>query len=892
MACLVGQTLGRYSVIEELGAGGMGVVYRAHDDRLDRDVALKVISPGALNDASRKRFRKEALILSRLSHPGIQTIHDFESFENLDVLVSELVPGCSLDAKLANEPLPEKEIISLGLQLAQGLAASHDAGVLHRDLKPANLRITPDGRLKILDFGLATLSCETVRALSTTETLFEAPTGVAGTLPYMSPEQLLGETIDERSDLYSAGAVLYEMATGTLPFPETVATRLTNDILHKAPPAPREFNKKLSPELEQIILKCLDKDADLRYQSAKELAADLRRMTAGSSVRMAVPSQPRRQTRKTIAIVGSAVIAIAAAITFFLLWPHRTGPRHGEVRFEQLTNFTDSAGVPALSPDGKILAFIRGHGELGRSNQQGQIWVKFLPDGDPKQLTSQNPRKDTLAFSPDGSRIFYTAVADQFRWDTWSVPVLGGEPRLFLPNATGLSWLGSDQLLFSEMQIGIHMGLVTSNQSRTERRDIYWPPTEAGMVHRSALSPDGKWLLMVEMDGVGWLPCRLTPFDGSSAGRQVGPAAACTAVAWSPNGKWMYFTASPGGVFHVWRQRFPDGAPEQLTSGPTEEERIAVAPDGRSLITAAGLRQSTVSIHDAKGDREVTTEGYSILPTISPDGSKLYYLQRGGESRSYISGELWVCDLHTGQRESALPGLVLSYYSLARDGKRVLFAIAKGEKGAGLWVADLEKRTPPHQLTSSGEERAFFGAPGEIIYQSVEQPSHIMRIKEDGTGREQISSDPLLYLFSVSPDHNWAAVGVASDSGHGSGTAVLAYSLHNAKSVTLCDSCVVGFGPARTLSPTVAWGPDGKSLFFALRVFNLGVPKTAVLSLKNGSSLPAINVAALKSEHDFVAAGAQIINESSVFPGPNLSMYAFTRQSAQTNLYRIHLPGD
>jgi Tol biopolymer transport system component len=893
MASLVGQTLGRYSIIEELGAGGMGVVYRAHDDRLERDLALKIIAPGELDESARKRFRKEALILSRLSHPAIQTIHDFDTVEGVDFLVSELVPGVTLDTRITGEPLPEKEIVSLGLQLAQGLAASHAAGVLHRDLKPANLRVTPDGRLKILDFGLATLSHETVMALSTTETLVEAPTGVAGTLPYMSPEQLLGEAIDERSDLYSAGAVLYEMATGQLPFPETIAIRLTNAILHGAPILPSAINRKLSPELERIILKCLEKDPELRYQSAKELAADLRRMQLGETRRLgSPPASSVRRARKAAAVAGVAALAAALVVAAALWWIFRTRPTSsgGAVAYEQITNFTDSAGVPALSPDGKILAFIRGPGEFGDSNNDGQVWVKMLPDGEPKRLTNHPQRKDTLAFSPDGSRLFYTAVEEKFRWNTWTVPVLGGDSRLYLPNATGLSWIDGHRIMFSEIHTGVHMGLVTANESRSNQRDIYWPPTEAGMIHRSALSPDRKWVLMVEMDGTDWLPCHLVPFDGSTTGQRVGPPAACTAVAWSPDGNWMYFTASAGGSFHVWRQAFPDGKPEQLTFGPTEEEGIVAAPDGKSLITAAGMRQSAIWVHHAQGDRQITSEGFSFLPTLSPDGARVFYLQRAGTSRAYVSGELWVCDLKTGERERVLPGLVLAHYALSPDGKKAVFAIAEGESGAGLWIADLEKRTPPRQLTSQGEYRAFFGPPGEIVYQTAEQPSRLMRIKLDGTGREQMSPDPLLHLVSLSPDAKWATVVVAEGTGPDSGTAIRAYPLRGGTPITLCNTCVVGFGPARTQAPSVSWSPDGRFLYVALRYFNIRVEKTAVFPLKTGTSFPSVNIAALRSEKDFVAAGARILDEASVFPGPEAAVYAFTLRPAQKNLFRIRLP--
>ena len=219
------------------------------------------------------------------------------------------MPGLSLDTRLQSGALPEKEVVDLGFQLAQGLAAAHAAGVLHRDLKPANLRVTFDGRLKILDFGLATLSREAVLTLSTTQTLATAPTGIAGTLPYMSPEQLLGEQVDARSDIYSAGVVLFELATQRLPFNDSLVPKLTNAILHQAPPALRALAPKLSIEFERIVLKCLEKDPELRYQSAKELATDLRRLEAASSA-VTVAAPPRKRSRRWLvpAIGGARVL--------------------------------------------------------------------------------------------------------------------------------------------------------------------------------------------------------------------------------------------------------------------------------------------------------------------------------------------------------------------------------------------------------------------------------------------------------------------------------------------------------------------------------------------------------------------------------------------------------
>ena len=276
---LIGKALGHYRILEKIGAGGMGEVYRAQDEHLDREVAIKVLPPGTLSDeSSRKRFRKEAIALSKLNHPNIATIHDFDSQQGLDFLVMEYIPGITLSEKLANRSLPEREIIALGTQLAEGLSAAHDQGVIHCDLKPCNLRLTTDGRLKILDFGIAKLF-DPERGGLKAETLTQSvdDSYLKGTLPYMSPEQVNGEHIDTRTDIYGFGVVLYEMATQQRPFREESASRLLASILQQPVVAPRELSPQLSPELERIILKCLEKDPSRRFQSAKELAIDLDR---------------------------------------------------------------------------------------------------------------------------------------------------------------------------------------------------------------------------------------------------------------------------------------------------------------------------------------------------------------------------------------------------------------------------------------------------------------------------------------------------------------------------------------------------------------------------------------------------------------------------------------
>lgn len=309
--------LSHYRIVEQIGAGGMGVVFLAHDERLQRDVALKVLPPRTVSDPdARKRFVKEALTLSKLNHPNIATVFDFDTHNGTDFLVTEYIPGVSLDHMLAGGPLPEKEIVHLGSQLAEGLRAAHEQGIIHLDLKPANLRITRDVRLKILDFGLAKMLHTEPNPTIDTESVtgFQS---VRGTPPYMAPEQLLEAKQDERTDIWAVGCVLYEMATGRRPFLGS-GPALIDAILHQPPPPPSEVNAQISWGLEAIILKCLEGEPALRYHSAREIAVDLLRLTAPSSIGRAIETTRRGRSRKLAKLV--AMVALFLAIAGLAFW--------------------------------------------------------------------------------------------------------------------------------------------------------------------------------------------------------------------------------------------------------------------------------------------------------------------------------------------------------------------------------------------------------------------------------------------------------------------------------------------------------------------------------------------------------------------------------------------
>lgn len=312
----IGHVLGHYRIVEKIGAGGMGVVFRARDERLDRDVALKILPKQVLlSEAARRQFRREALSLARITDPHVAMAFDFGQDNGVSYLVTEYVPGMTLDAKLAGRPLPEAVVLQLGKQLASGLEAAHKEGVIHRDLKPSNLKVTPDGQLKILDFGLAYMlrnGAEVGETAPLTETYSDA-----GTLPYMGPEQVKGHTPDERADLWSAGIVLYEMSTGKHPFRGSTGTRLIAAILEQAPVPPREANSKISEGLERIILRTLQKDPKERYQSAGDLRIDLANLATGTA-----PIYPKqvsaRGGRRWLPIIIAAAVVFVGAGTWWM----------------------------------------------------------------------------------------------------------------------------------------------------------------------------------------------------------------------------------------------------------------------------------------------------------------------------------------------------------------------------------------------------------------------------------------------------------------------------------------------------------------------------------------------------------------------------------------------
>ena len=868
-----GTMIGVYRIEHLLGEGGMGAVYRAIDTKLNRAVAIKFLSNELADASARRRFQREAQLASSLNHPHILTVLDADESDGRQYLVTELVEGGTVRDWARAARRDWHDVVETLVGVADGLAAAHEAGILHRDIKPENILLTRSGHAKLADFGLAKLEDSPI-ALTRTDIERTRPGAIIGTAAYMSPEQANGQPVDARSDIFSFAIVLYQLLAGRRPFEGATELEVLNAIVNRAPDA---LPDSVPRPLRALIERGLQKDPAARVQTMGEMAGELRQLVRQS--REAV-SPPQGQTRG----FGwkAAVVALLAMIAFgvAVMMRPRTTPSPTPTQYIQVTNFADSATSPALSPDGGLLAFIRGPSTFFGP---GQVYVKALPDGEPEQITDDAELKFGPQFTQDGAAVAYTTGigVESDSMDTWIAPARGGRPRLLLRNAGGMTWHndanGQRRVLFSELTgMGGQMSVIESSETRSGARTVYAPPPPNGMAHRFSRSPDGRWMLAVEMDVYSWLPCRVVPFDGSATGRQVGPVPSqCTDAAWSPNGTWMYFTAQTANGVHIWRQRFPDGAPEQVTSGAVTEEGIQFAPDGRSFLTSIGTSQSTLWIHDARGDRQVTSEGFSFMPSISPDGKKLYYLVRANGLRSWNQGALWVIDLESGQRQRLIPDHQLIHYSLSADGQRIVFVTVDDQARSPVRVASLNDLQAARQITTMNATAAFFGAPGEVMFGGAADFA-IHRVKDVGGESQKVIPTPLV-LLNVSPDGQWIAVQDPRAWG-----ALIVYPARGGSPLKLCDLCAPPWG-VETTPFFLGWSPDGQALFWR---FTSGL---FAISLQAGRMLPAIPSAGLPSK-DTVGAlpGARLITTTSdAFPGPNPSVYAFMKVTTQRNIYRV-----
>ncbi|HKW24462.1 MAG TPA: protein kinase [Terriglobales bacterium] len=695
MALAAGAKLGHYEVLGFLGAGGMGEVYRALDPRLKREVALKILPADFAGDSERlRRFEQEARTAGALNHPNLLAVYDVGAQDGTPYLVSELLQGETLRARLAAGPMPARRALEIATQMAQGLAAAHEHGIIHRDLKPENIFVCKDGRVKILDFGLAKLT----RAATVGEnsaTFDETQPGLLlGTVAYMAPEQVRGRPADARSDIFSFGVVLYEMLSGKRLFQRETPADTTTAILVEEPPNLGEMARGVPPALERIVLHCLEKEPERRFQSMRDLGFSLQSLSTLSSsesgIRAALPSGGR--LKKWGLHYGAWAIVVLLLVNLGVLgWWLRFGKPgaagHGEViRFERLTDLAGLEEYPALSPDGRSVAF------TSDSSGHRQIWVKLIGGGPPLQITHDASEHLYPRWSRDSASILYFAPPreGEEQGALWELPALGGEPRRLVSSLSdcGVSHDGQ-KLAFFQLTHGQVRLVVTDRDGAGAKAILQAPPTYEYVHPR--WSPNDHTIAYEHAAAI-WADDVYTVNVSGGKPRQVTTEGdLMNGLAWTQDGSGIVYSSARNNtvlylpIMHLWFKRLDGGPPQQLTFGEDSYEGPDTGDNGTILASYRHMHYDiwkypvagTATENVRNGERVTQQTGQVQTPSLSPDGNQMAYLSDSGGH-----GNIWVMRLDNRQIRQLTyerdAGVTVGVPIWSPDGKSIAFARITG----------------------------------------------------------------------------------------------------------------------------------------------------------------------------------------------------------------------
>jgi dipeptidyl aminopeptidase/acylaminoacyl peptidase len=642
---MVGRTISHYQILEKLGGGGMGIVYKAQDTRLGRFVALKFLPQQVAGDAQGlERFQREARAASALNHPHICTVYDIGSDGDEPFIAMELLEGSTLKHRIERRPLATERIVELGIQIADALEAAHSRGIVHRDIKPANIFVSDRWKAKILDFGLAKVSSKKYQAEamaaavtagpSVAEEHLTSPGTALGTVAYMSPEQALGEDLDARTDLFSFGVVLYEMATGSLPFQGTTSAALFDSILHKQPAGVTSLNGAIPLELEQIIAKCLEKDRELRYQTAAEIRGDLRRLQRdGSSSRATTiatapagaPAVPIAagfsgsvKRRLALAAGGAAAVALLIGIYAGRLLFMQPGPP--PPLYHQLTFRRGSIRAARFGPDGQTILY-----SAAWQGNPSDVYTA-RPEA-PESRSMGLPRTQLLSVSSSGEMAVLLNAHSIGTWVTTGTlaraPLIGGAPREILANVQWADWSPDGK------ELAIVRDVNGRNQLEYPAGKVLYQ--SGGWIGSPRVSPQG--------DRIAFIDHPLQGDDGGAIavvdlnGKRTVLAAdwyTVQGLAWSPGGNEIWFTSSKSGIDRTLWAVTLDGKQRLVTRMPGTLMLLDIWKDGRVLLTRASWRRELMAMvgKDAK-EQDLSWFDYSYPGDLSDDGKTLLFDEEG-----------------------------------------------------------------------------------------------------------------------------------------------------------------------------------------------------------------------------------------------------------------------